>query len=192
MALIGMSAREVNAWLKYMDSVGWAFSNGAPVAWRNYRRPLRMWHLTERRIRIERNCADSTTEEASAKKLEELKSAAAKPESWGLCRERCAFAEACGCAKKHTIPPQLRPHLIPPEECADFAAREEVDVADAAEIASDSDCRRSRASRVGNNRESSAQPQERVSDREQDRLSPREAGSDDNPVLIATSAASAT
>ena len=121
--VIGMSAREVNAWLKYMDSVGWAFSNGAPVTWRNYRRPLRMWHLTERRMRIERNCADSTTEEASAKKLEELRSAAAKPESWALCRERCAFAEACGCAKKHTIPPQLRPRPIPPEECADFAAR---------------------------------------------------------------------
>ena len=98
--------------------------------WRNFRRSLRMWHEVE--VRINARCQRRTT---SAERAEELRRAAdaerlkkmceeaKKPDAWALCRERCAFAEACGCAKKHTIPPQLRPHLIPPEECADFAAR---------------------------------------------------------------------
>ena len=125
---IGMSASEVNDWLEYMENIGWRMSNGHPVNGLNFRRPLRMWHKVQERIdereeRRRQNRREHRAKQEEAERLRRMQKAAAKPESWALCRERCAFAEACGCAKKHTIPPQLRPHLIPPEECADFAAR---------------------------------------------------------------------
>jgi hypothetical protein len=49
--------------------------------------------------------------------------AAAKPEAWALCAERCAnFRDGrCTCGAK--IPPQLRAHQCPPEECPYFALR---------------------------------------------------------------------
>ena len=129
---MGICAAEVNCWLKYMHNVNWKMKDGLPVTWRNFRRSLRMWHEVE--VRINARCQRRTT---SAERAEELRRAAdaerlkkmceeaKKPEAWALCRERCAFAEACGCAKKHMIPPQLRSHPIPPEECAEFAAKVE-------------------------------------------------------------------
>ena len=47
---IGMTADEVNAWQKYMDESGWTFKDGTQLNWRNYRRPLRMWHMRELQI----------------------------------------------------------------------------------------------------------------------------------------------
>ena len=100
--------------------------------WRNFRRSLRMWHEVEVRsnARCQRRAPSAERAEvlrkaADAERQRKMFEDAAKPESWALCRERCAFAEACGCAKKHTIPPQLRPHQIPPEECPDFVKKVE-------------------------------------------------------------------
>ena len=121
---IGMNAGEVNGWLRYMESVGWTFSNGAPVNGRNFRRPLRMWHMTERRLAAERGSSGPSPEEQQAKKEAERLEAAAEPASWTLCNERCAFAEDCGCAKKHLIPPQLRAYPIAPEDCKGFKPKE--------------------------------------------------------------------
>ena len=129
---MGICAAEVNCWLKYMHNVKWRLNSDNPVTWRNFRRSLRMWHEVE--VRINARCQRRTT---SAERAEELRRAAnanrlkkmcedaKKPESWALCQERCAFAEECGCAKKRLIPPQLRSHPIPPEECAEFEQRVE-------------------------------------------------------------------
>ena len=128
---IGMNAGEVNGWLRYMESVGWTFSNGAPVNGRNFRRPLRMWHKIEERINARRErrggSAEREAEKRRAAEVERMRKMyedSKKPASWTLCNERCAFAENCGCAKKHLIPPQLRSYPIAPEDCKGFQPKE--------------------------------------------------------------------
>ena len=125
-ALVGMSAAEVNDWLLYMESVDWKFSTGGKVTWRNFRRSLRMWHKIQERIdekksRREENRRvhrEQRRDEAEQKRLAKL---AAKPESWALCIERCAFARECGgCTRGVKVPPAHQPRPIPPEECEGF------------------------------------------------------------------------
>ena len=56
-----------------------------------------------------------------------------KPESWQLCEERCALyrafknenGECRFCRAGYLVPPQLREHPIPPEQCARFGMRDE-------------------------------------------------------------------
>lgn len=128
---IGMSAAEVTEWLEYMETIGWRMSNGHPVNGCNFRRPLRMWHKIEERIKARRErrggSAEREAEKRKAAEVERMRKMyedSKKPASWTLCNERCAFAEACGCAKKHLIPPQLRSYPIPPQDCDGFEPKE--------------------------------------------------------------------
>ena len=128
---IGMSAAEVNEWLEYMETIGWRMSNGYPVNGCNFRRPLRMWHKIEERIKARRErrggSAEREAEKRRAAEVERMRKMyedSKKPASWTLCNERCAFAEVCGCAKKHLIPPQLRSYPIPPQDCDGFEPKE--------------------------------------------------------------------
>ena len=126
-----MSAAEVMDWQRYMESVGWRLKDGVCVSWRNFRRSLRMWHKKQIEIdaRKDRRGGSAEREAEKRKAAEKAKEAervkaAAKPGAWQLCRERCAFAEVCGCAKKHLIPPQLRSYPIPPQDCKDYEPKE--------------------------------------------------------------------
>ena len=129
-AYIGMTAEEVNGWLKYMRDVGWRFTTGYEVNGRNFRRSLRMWHFTQRRI----NERGGTRREAEAERRrraaeqaerQRMKAAAMNPGSWQLCIERCAFAKMpMGCKRGMTVPPFARKPPIPPEECPEYRARE--------------------------------------------------------------------
>ena len=128
---IGMSAAEVTEWLEYMETIGWRMSNGHPVNGCNFRRPLRMWHKIEERIKARRErrggSAEREAEKRKAAEVERMRKMyedSKKPASWTLCNERCAFAEVCGCAKKHLIPPQLRSYPIPPQDCDGFEPKE--------------------------------------------------------------------
>ena len=133
---IGMDDDEVNDWLKYMDEVGWTFGTGSAVTARNFRRPLRMWHKMQCRVeasqsrgmgRIDQLREDGLKRQRQAAQSRR-ESASVKPESWELCRERCAMYNGgddarCGfCRAGFRTPPQLRERPCPPEECARFAA----------------------------------------------------------------------
>ncbi len=129
---IGMSAAEVGDWLEYMDDNGWTLRDGVRVNGRNFRRPLRMWHKVQEQIdkrhsRREQNRREHRRKQAEAERLRLLQKEAAKPSSWQLCNERCAFAKGCvGCAaeKPYQIPPQLREHPIAPEDCKGYEPKE--------------------------------------------------------------------
>jgi hypothetical protein len=126
---IGMSAAEVGDWLEYMDDNGWTLRDGVRVNGRNFRRPLRMWHkvqeqIDKREAKRSQNRREHRRKQEEAERLRLLQKEAAKPSSWQLCNERCAFAEVCGCAKKHLIPPQLRSYPIPPQDCDGFEPKE--------------------------------------------------------------------
>ena len=134
---IGMDDDEVNDWLKYMDEGGWTFYNGNAVTARNFRRPLRMWHRVKGEVdakhtrggtsRMEQLREDGLKRQHEAAQSRR-ESASAKPESWELCRERCAMYNGgddarCGfCRAGFRTPPQLRDRPCPPEECPRFAA----------------------------------------------------------------------
>ena len=129
---IGMSAAEVNDWLEYMDDNGWTLRDGVRVNGRNFRRPLRMWHkvqgqIDERKARRRQNRREHRAKQEEAERLRRLQKAAAKPEAWLLCHERCKYGltcGACGSVSRYVLPPQLRVHPIPPEECGGFMPRE--------------------------------------------------------------------
>ena len=133
---IGMNDDEVNDWLKYMDEVGWTFNNGNAVTARNFRRPLRMWHKMKCRVEASQSCGMGRIDQLREDGLKRQRQAAqsrresesCKPESWELCRERCAMYNGgddarCGfCRAGFRTPPQLRDRPCPPEECPRFAA----------------------------------------------------------------------
>ncbi len=128
---MSISAAEVNDWLNYMHDVKWRLNTDNPVTWRNFRRSLRMWHKIEERIKARRErrggSAEREAEKRKAAEVERMRKMyedSKKPASWTLCNERCAFAEVCGCAKKHLIPPQLRSYPIPPQDCDGFEPKE--------------------------------------------------------------------
>ena len=50
--------------------------------------------------------------------------AAARPGAWALCADRCAKFREGRCSRGAKLPPQLRSHRCPPEECPHFAAKE--------------------------------------------------------------------
>ena len=74
-----------------------------------------------RREESRREHREKRRAEAERRRLEE---AAADPESWGLCAERCAkYVAGFGCRCRVRIPPSMQPRQIPPEECALFTAK---------------------------------------------------------------------
>ena len=128
-AAIGMPKEEVVAWLKYMEEVDWRLADGVPVTHYNFRRSLRMWHKTQRRIderggtrgeaREKKRREEAEAAEAAARRRRE--EAAKNPAAWELCRDRCLFAKApCGCSREVECPPSMQPHPHPPEECPWF------------------------------------------------------------------------
>ena len=130
---LGAKVEEITAWLRYMDDVGWAFANGAPVNGQNFRRPLRMWVLTERRLAEERGNKRGRERaeprrESEAERKARLAKIAADPAAWVLCDERCVHFGG-RCAKGVAVPPMHQPHPHPPEECPHYAARKERGVA---------------------------------------------------------------
>ena len=131
---IEMSAAEVMAWQKFMESVDWQFMTGAKVHGGNFLRSLRMWHVRQVEIdaRNERRGGSAEREAEKSKAAERAKEAervkaAAEPGAWQLCRERCRYGltcGACGAAPRYTIPPQLREHPIAPEDCKGYEPKE--------------------------------------------------------------------
>lgn len=124
---IGMTAREVNQWIRYMEQVGWTFASGHPVNGCNFRRPLRMWHKIELKIREEKQLLALADEyNRQAKKNAALREQAnSDPSMWVLCRERCKNAAECGCRRGVAVPPDRRqPRPFAPEECEHFKAKE--------------------------------------------------------------------
>ena len=126
---LGAKVEEITAWLRYMDDVGWAFANGAPVNGQNFRRPLRMWVLTERRLAEERGNKRGRERaeprrESEAERRERLAKIAADPAA-----ERCVHCVGGRCAKGVAVPQMHQPHPHPPEECPRYAARKERGVA---------------------------------------------------------------
>jgi len=133
--VIGMTADEVNAWQRYMDESGWTFRNGEAVNWRNFRRPLRMWHkreeqIQEKRMRREANrkalVDRNDKSRVLARKAAELAVKARQDAAmWALCQDRCANAEGCGCRRGVRIPPDRQvPRQCQPEECPYYDAKE--------------------------------------------------------------------
>lgn len=125
---LGAKVEEITAWLRYMDDVGWCFANGAPVNGQNFRRPLRMWVLTERRLAEERGNKRGRERaeprrESEAERKARLAKIAADPKSWELCEERCVHFVGGRCAKGVAVPPMHQPHPHPPEECPRYAAK---------------------------------------------------------------------
>ncbi len=129
---IEMSAAEVMDWQKFMESVDWQFMTGAQVHGGNFLRSLRMWHVRQVEIDARRRGTSAEREAEkrkaiAAKKEAERVKAAAEPGAWQLCRERCRYGlmcGACGAAPRHAIPPQLREHPIPPEDCKGYEPKE--------------------------------------------------------------------
>ena len=78
-AVMSMTPKQANDWVRYMDEVGWCFTNGNDVTSKNFRRSLRMWmkmseKIEKRASRIrKRNCADAVDYEALAKERAEAK-----------------------------------------------------------------------------------------------------------------------
>ena len=129
---LGAKVEEITAWLRYMDDVGWCFANGAPVNGQNFRRPLRMWVLTERRLAEERGNKRGRERaeprrESEAERKARLAKVAADPAAWVLCDERCRHYVGGRCAKGVAVPPMHQPHPHPPEECARYAAKGSTD-----------------------------------------------------------------
>ena len=128
-AKVGMTADEVNAWLDYMDAVGFRYKNGDPVNGINFRRSLRMWHRFEVSKRDKQGQAGRGEIERATR--DEIKLCAliarAKVDTslWELCRERCGNAVECGCRCGVAVPPdKQQPRPFAPEECEHFKAKE--------------------------------------------------------------------
>lgn len=140
---IGMPLQEAEAWIRYMDDVGWCFKNGNPVNARNFRRPLRLWHVMEGQLaekRLEsRRASPAARLEAERQECERrnaiakadaVRKASLSVEAWTLCAERCANYLPTSldgkpipvCGRGVMIPPQMQDRPIPPEQCPRFAA----------------------------------------------------------------------
>ena len=127
---IGMSAAELRAWLAYMEDVGWTLKGGDKVNSRNFRRPLRMWHVIGLDRAARHNRTLTKTEREAKRREEEAKrkreAIAKDPKSWILCQERCANyipGQGCKCGVK--IPPAHQERQIPPEDCPHFISNGE-------------------------------------------------------------------
>lgn len=132
-----LSAEQCKAWLDYMKEVGWVFSTGATVTPKNCLRSMRMWKKVDERNAAEnaengRGHGSASGADAKENEYERLKrlevlrrvEMSAKPESWELCRERCAMYRNGKCAAGRKIPPQLRERPVAPEECPQFNGKE--------------------------------------------------------------------
>ena len=132
-AVMSMTPKQANDWVRYMDEVGWCFTNGNDVTSKNFRRSLRMWmkmseKIEKRASRIrKRNCADAVDYEALAKERAEAKrrEKAKDPREWEMCKERCTNCLEGGGCPTFAIPPQLREWPITSEECPGFARRDD-------------------------------------------------------------------
>ena len=138
---IGLTTDEVIAWVKYMEGVNWTFTTGDKVNCKNYRRSLRMWHITEEQIQARKSVSQERQahrelmrknhyEEQKAREAARREIAATKDESWALCAERCANYRADGagcnrCKQGFKVPPPVRERPCPPESCVMFVRIEE-------------------------------------------------------------------
>jgi hypothetical protein len=98
-------------WYREMMARDWTNTDGSPISNRNWRPTLKAWFNR------------ATPEElAEVKRQQEVKPKVVsyKPEDWLLCAERCDAFAAGRCTFGKIVPPQFRPHPIPPEECDKF------------------------------------------------------------------------
>lgn len=125
---IGMTAKEVNEWLEYMDQVGFRFTNGHAVNGNNFRRSLRMWHKVEVGNSDNQEAGRGESKRATREEIKRVALIArAKVDTslWELCRERCGNAAKCGCRRGVAVPPNMeQPRPFAPEECEHFKAKE--------------------------------------------------------------------
>lgn len=123
-------------WLRVAkDEFQWIHpKTGRPILhWPQY---FREWRLNRRFFEALRNpkrllspvmlkSAEAEESEARSRTAEDARraAAAARPEAWALCADRCAKFRDGRCSLGAKVPPQLRSHRCPPEECPAFSAK---------------------------------------------------------------------
>ena len=101
-------------WYAEMEARDWTTSDGMRISTRNWRPQLKSWW--NRAKPEERDEADRLM-----RKREAAKPKAYAPKDWALCEEQCACYLGNGrCRCGHVVPPDQRPHRIPPTECQHF------------------------------------------------------------------------
>lgn len=101
-------------WYAEMEARDWTASDGMRISTRNWRPQLKSWW--NRAKPEERDEADRLM-----RKREAAKPKTYAPKDWALCEEQCACYLGSGrCRCGHVVPPDQRPHRIPPTECQHF------------------------------------------------------------------------
>jgi hypothetical protein len=101
-------------WYAEMEARDWTTSDGMRISTRNWRPQLKSWW--NRAKPEERDEADRLM-----RKREAAKPKTYAPKDWALCEEQCACYLGNGrCRCGHVVPPDQRPHRIPPTECQHF------------------------------------------------------------------------
>ena len=124
-------------WHRVMtDEFQWIHpKTGKPIT--HWTASFREWRLNRRFFEVLRDpkrlmspamlkYAEADAAEARRRAEEDARraAAAATPEAWALCAERCANFRDGRCACGVAVPPALQPRQCPPEECPRFAAKE--------------------------------------------------------------------
>jgi len=113
---IGVPEWYARWWYQQMVAYNWTSTKGVPIGHGNWRAMLKAWH---NRSLGDRKEYERVRAEFEAKKPKAVKVTAA---DWCLCSERCSKYIDGRCKAGKVVPPQLRPHQIPPEECDGFAS----------------------------------------------------------------------
>lgn len=98
-------------WYREMVARDWTTTDGSPIGNRNWRALLKAWYNRA----TPQELAEINREAAKATKPVDV-----KPEDWQLCAERCERMRDGRCTAGKILPPQCRPHPVPPEECDKF------------------------------------------------------------------------
>lgn len=106
-------------WYRNMAASGWTTTKGERVGDDNWRALLKAWH--NRALEGGREYERIRAEAEAAEKAEKAARRRYAAADWALCAERCAAFRDGRCAAGKVVPPQLRPHPVPPEECDGFA-----------------------------------------------------------------------
>ena len=101
-------------WYAEMEARDWTTSDGMRISTRNWRPQLKSWW---NRAKPE-ECDEA---DRLMRKREAAKPKTYAPKDWALCEEQCACYLGNGrCRCGHVVPPDQRPHRIPPTECQHF------------------------------------------------------------------------
>lgn len=107
-SVMGVPEEFARWWYREMTARDWTSTDGSPIGIRNWRPTLKAWFNR------------ATPEELAEVKRQQAakpKAVTYKEDDWSLCAERCAAYATGRCTAGKIVPPQFRPHPIPPEEC---------------------------------------------------------------------------